>query len=54
MGMFDWIEWEGHKYQTKDTPNQLCDEYRITQLGLLLVDTGLRVIAEYFNRMMAN
>jgi hypothetical protein len=38
MGMFDWIEWEGHKYQTKDTPNQLCDEYAIDQLGRLMVE----------------
>ena len=38
MGMFDWVEFEGHRYQTKDTPNQLCDEYCITQLGLLLVE----------------
>ena len=36
--MFDWIEWEGHKYQTKDTPNQACDEYAIDQLGRLMVE----------------
>jgi hypothetical protein len=38
MGMFDWVEFEGNRYQSKDTPNQLCDEYRITQLGLLMVE----------------
>jgi len=38
MGMFDWVEWEGHKYQTKDTPNQACDEYAIDQLGRLMVE----------------
>jgi hypothetical protein len=38
MGMFDWVEFEGNRYQSKDTPNQLCDEYCITQLGLLLVE----------------
>ena len=36
--MFDWVEWEGHKYQTKDTPNQACDEYAIDQLGRLMVE----------------
>ena len=35
MGMFDWVEWEGHQYQTKDTPRQLCDNYRIDELGRL-------------------
>ena len=35
MGMFDWVEWEGNQYQTKDTPNQLCDNYRIDDLGRL-------------------
>jgi len=38
MGMFDWIEWEGNKYQTKDTPSQMCDEYAIDQLGRLMVE----------------
>ena len=33
MGMFDWLEFDGHKYQSKDTPRQLCDEYRIDELG---------------------
>lgn len=35
MGMFDWLEFDGHKYQSKDTPRQLCDEYRIDELGRL-------------------
>ena len=38
MGMFDWVEWEGRRYQSKDTPNQLCDEYRIDELGRLWVE----------------
>lgn len=37
MGMFDWVEWEGQRYQTKDTPRQFCDEYRIDELGRLWV-----------------
>lgn len=36
--MFDWVEWEGRKYQTKDTPRQFCDEYRIDELGRLWVE----------------
>jgi hypothetical protein len=35
MGMFDWVEFEGQQYQTKDTPRQLCDNYRIDELGRL-------------------
>jgi hypothetical protein len=35
MGMFDYIEFEGHEYQTKDTPRQLCDNYRIDDQGRL-------------------
>jgi hypothetical protein len=38
MGMFDWIEWEGNQYQTKDTPNQMCDNYRISGCGELFVE----------------
>ena len=38
MGMFDWIEWEGNRYQTKDTPNQMCDNYRISGCGELFVE----------------
>jgi hypothetical protein len=29
MGMFDYITYEGHEYQTKDTPAQACDNYKI-------------------------
>ena len=36
--MFDWIEFEGKEYQTKDTPRQLCDNYRIDDLGRLWVE----------------
>ncbi len=35
MSMFDWVEFEGQQYQTKDTPRQLCDNYRIDELGRL-------------------
>ena len=35
MGMFDYIEFEGKEYQTKDTPRQLCDNYRIDDHGRL-------------------
>ena len=27
--MFDYINYEGQKYQTKDTPNQTLDNYKI-------------------------
>ena len=29
MGMFDYLDYEGHQYQTKDTPKQGCDNYKI-------------------------
>ena len=29
MGMFDYITYNGHKYQTKDTAAQSIDNYRI-------------------------
>ena len=29
MGMFDYIYYEGNKYQTKDTPMQALDNYKI-------------------------
>ena len=29
MGMFDHLYYEGHEYQTKDTPNQSLDNYKI-------------------------
>ncbi len=35
MGMFDHIEFQGNQYQTKDTPLQLCEYYRIDDLGRL-------------------
>jgi hypothetical protein len=31
MGMFDNIEYRGRQYQTKDTPNQMLDNYKIEQ-----------------------
>jgi hypothetical protein len=38
MGMFDWVEFEGNQYQSKDTPRQLCDNYKIDGLGQLWVE----------------
>jgi hypothetical protein len=38
MGMFDWVEFEGDQYQSKDTPNQFCDNYKIDGLGQLWVE----------------
>ena len=29
MGMFDYLYYDGKEYQSKDTPNQLCDRYKI-------------------------
>jgi len=34
MGMFDYIAYEGHEYQTKDTPAQSIDNYKIEGLAL--------------------
>jgi hypothetical protein len=31
MGMFDNIQYKGDEYQTKDTPSQLLDNYKIEQ-----------------------
>ena len=31
MGMFDQLWFEGEEYQTKDTPSQLLDNYKIEQ-----------------------
>ena len=31
MGMFDNIEYRGRQYQTKDTPSQTLDNYKIEQ-----------------------
>lgn len=38
MGMFDWVEFEGNKFQSKDTPRQLCDNYLIDEHGGLWVE----------------
>jgi hypothetical protein len=35
MGMFDYITYEGHKYQTKDTNQQALDDYEIREDGTL-------------------
>jgi hypothetical protein len=29
MGMFDYITYNGNQYQSKDTPRQACDNYKI-------------------------
>jgi hypothetical protein len=29
MGMFDTIKYQGDEYQTKDTPRQFCENYKI-------------------------
>jgi hypothetical protein len=29
MGMFDYIHYQGQEYQTKDTPCQMLDKYKI-------------------------
>ena len=29
MGMFDTIKYKGEEYQSKDTPKQFCDQYKI-------------------------
>ena len=31
MGLFDYIHYEGKEYQTKDTPAQSLDDYKIEQ-----------------------
>jgi hypothetical protein len=31
MGMFDHIHYKGQEYQTKDTPTQMLDNYKIEQ-----------------------
>ena len=38
MGMFDNIRYKDQEYQTKDTPNQLLDNYKIDELGQLWVE----------------
>jgi hypothetical protein len=29
MGMFDYLNYDGHEYQTKNTPEQMMDTYEI-------------------------
>ena len=29
MGMFDYVHYQGQEYQSKDTPRQLMDKYKI-------------------------
>lgn len=29
MGLFDYVQYQGKQYQSKDTPNQLMDNYKI-------------------------
>ena len=31
MGMFDYLHYRGREYQTKDTPTQMLDNYKIEQ-----------------------
>ncbi len=38
MGMFDNIQYQDQEYQTKDTPRQLLDNYKIDELGQLWVE----------------
>jgi hypothetical protein len=35
MGMFDYIRYKEHEYQTKDTPKQFMDHYEIREDGTL-------------------
>jgi len=35
MGMFDYVHFEGKRYQSKDTPYQLMDNYEIRDDGTL-------------------
>jgi hypothetical protein len=35
MGMFDYIRYKQHEYQTKDTPKQYMDKYEIREDGTL-------------------
>jgi hypothetical protein len=35
MGLFDELTYKGHQYQTKDTPDQLLDQYEIRDDGTL-------------------
>jgi hypothetical protein len=38
MGMFDHIQYKDQEYQTKDTPRQLLDNYKIDELGQVWVE----------------
>ena len=38
MGMFDNIQYQDQEYQTKDTPRQQLDNYKIDELGQLWVE----------------
>ena len=29
MGMFDYLLYEGYEYQSKDTPRQFCDRFKL-------------------------
>ena len=37
MGMFDYLNFKGHQYQSKDTPRQVMDQYEIREDGTLWV-----------------
>jgi hypothetical protein len=63
MGMFDYIHYGGFKYQTKDTPSQFIDDYKIEvdqESGLVYlwlkeydsewVDIEDNVVGGYFKR----
>lgn len=38
MGMFDYLHYKGHDYQSKDTPNQWMANYEIREDGTLWVE----------------
>ena len=38
MGMFDWVTYNGFRYQSKDTPDQMLTEYEIRSDGTLWVE----------------
>jgi hypothetical protein len=44
MGMFDYIRYEGHDYQTKDTPAQALETYEIRGDELWYEDHDLEFI----------
>jgi len=47
MGMFDNIEYRGRQYQTKDTPLQTLDNYKIE----LIYQGGMMKIARRKNNV---